>query len=285
MSPKRTLRSILIAWFSGLALAGCGTMRSSDTQRTATEQFLISHAIDEAVGRMDFRVLSGKSVFFNEDYLEDTVQKRYLASSLRQQLLASGVQLEEKREDADYIVEARSGVVGTNRSESMFGVPALSLPPLLPGIPTSTPEVALAKKTNQQAAAKIAVYAWNRQTGRRVWQSGLVMAEAYEKNNWLFGIGPAQKSSYRDGTRFIGERVEVPFVKRDEQEESGPILLQQEAYWDEQSPMRGPEETIHRAEHTEPAEMQTPSGVSEANRPRTLLEPTTLPDPSADPFP
>src|SRR6516225_2644969 len=69
-------------------LLGCGTTRMSDTQRTATEQLLISNAIDQAVSQVDFRPLAGKSVYFDPQYLEGTVDRGYLVSSLRQHLLA-----------------------------------------------------------------------------------------------------------------------------------------------------------------------------------------------------
>lgn len=272
---KRTQISILAASIFALLVAGCGTTRWTDTSRTATEQFLISQAIDEAVGRLDFRPLAGKAVFFDEKYLEDTVHKKYLASSLRQQLVASGVLLHEKAEEADYIVEARSGVIGTNRNDSMFGVPSLSIPPVVPGIPTNTPEVALAKKTNQQAAAKIAVYARHQATGNRIWQSGVVTAETFEKNSWLFGIGPVQQSSYRDGPRFIGETVKVPFVASAEaQEEAGPILLHQEAFWDESSPEEALINPIQQADHTVPSDAPSSSPAqSQANQPTSVAEP------------
>ena len=275
MSAIRIKVSILVSSLFAFTLAGCGTTRWSDTSRTATEQFLISHAIDEVVGRMDFRVLAGKTVFFEEKYLEDTVHRKYLASSLRQQLLACGVLLQEKRDASQYVVEARTGVIGTNRNDSMFGIPQLSLPPLMPGIPTTTPEIALAKKTNQRAAAKIAVYAFHRETGHRVWQSGLVVEEAYETNNWFLGIGPAQKSSYRDGIQFIGERVEMPFTKREE-DEAGPILLHQEAFWED--PVRGPqlEQTIQRVEHTASSDPSSFDDLSQINQPQGPPKPAAF---------
>ena len=271
MSAIRTKVSLFAFSLFAFTLAGCGTTRWSDTSRTATEQFLISHAIDEVVGRMDFRVLAGKTVFFEEKYLEQTVHKNYLASSIRQQLLACGALLQENRDTSEYIVEARTGVIGTNRNDSMFGIPQLSLPPLVPGIPTNTPEIALAKKTHQRAAAKIAVYAFHRETGRRMWQSGLKTEEAYQKNSWLFGIGPAQKSSYRDGIQFIGERVEMPFAKRED--EAGPILLHQEALWED--PTRGPqlEQTIQRVEHTAPSDPSSFDDLSKINQPQSPPEP------------
>src|SRR5262245_36346895 len=93
--------------------AGCGTTRVTDTLRTATEQLLISKAVDEAVATLDFRPLAGKPVFFDSTFLDGTVDQRYLVSSIRQHLLSSGALLQEERAKATYVVEARAGAVGT----------------------------------------------------------------------------------------------------------------------------------------------------------------------------
>src|SRR6266480_3400618 len=59
-------------------LAGCGTTRSTDTNRTATEQLLVSDAIDRALQSMNLQTLSGQSIFFDESKLSDVVDKNYL---------------------------------------------------------------------------------------------------------------------------------------------------------------------------------------------------------------
>ena len=68
--------------------------------RTATEQLLISNAVDQAVSRIDFTPLAGKRVYFDAQYLDSPVDKGYVVSSLRQHLLASGCLLQEERSKA-----------------------------------------------------------------------------------------------------------------------------------------------------------------------------------------
>jgi len=163
----------LSALLLGLA-AGCGTTRMTDSTRTATEQLLISSAVDRSVSQFDFNGLAGKKVFFDAQYLDGTVDKGYVVSSLRQHLLASGCLLQEDRGKATYVVEARSGGVGTDHSSLLVGVPQMTVPALVPGQPSQIPEIPLAKKNDQNGLAKIAVFAYNRQTGERVWQSGVI---------------------------------------------------------------------------------------------------------------
>ena len=57
--PVRRSGSRGLAWRSALALvlgvaAGCGTTRVTNTQRTATEQLLISNSIDQSVSQQQY---------------------------------------------------------------------------------------------------------------------------------------------------------------------------------------------------------------------------------------
>lgn len=180
-----------------LVLSGCGTTRSSDSLRTATEQLLISDAIDRAVQTVDFAPLSGQTVYLDDSKLEDVVDTNYLVSTLRQHLLASGCILKNNRNDADFIVEARAGAVGTDRNDLLFGIPATNVPQILPlqGMPAAIPEVPLAKRLDQRGVAKISMFAYHRESGKPVWQSGLASRESSSNDIWLFGAGPFQYGS------------------------------------------------------------------------------------------
>lgn len=205
--------------------AGCGTTRVTDTQRAASEMLLVSQAIDNAVGKLDMSALKGKTVFLDTQYLDGTVDKGYLISALRQHLLAHEALIQEERAKATYVVEARSGAIGTDKHSLLVGTPQMSLPTTLPGVPTAVPEIALVKNTNQRGVAKLAVFAYNRQTGRALWQSGLVDASSTLKDRWIFGAGPYSTGSIRRRGEFAGEelpRVPLPFVGKDEDVASVP---------------------------------------------------------------
>src|SRR5262245_54862580 len=109
MRPSRLLPGFgLLAGL--LTAAGCGTTRMTDTQRSATEMLLVSQAVDNAVSRIDFSPLAGQTVFLDAAAVEkDTVDKGYLVSLIRQQLLAHGALLQDERTRAVYVVEVRSG--------------------------------------------------------------------------------------------------------------------------------------------------------------------------------
>lgn len=204
----------------GLA-GGCGTTRITDTLRTGTEQLLVSNAIDQAVSELDFQCLAGKPVYFDPQYLEGVVDRGYLISSLRQHLLASGCRLQEDRAKAVYVVEVRSGGVGTDRHALLVGVPQMNVPTLVPGQPAQIPEIPLAKKTDQQGIAKIAVFAYNRLTGQPVWQSGVVQAASTSKDTWLLGAGPFQQGTIFKETQFAGQPLSFPHLIGKSEAEGG----------------------------------------------------------------
>lgn len=199
-------------------LTGCGTTHWTDTRRSGTEQMLLSDAMDRAVNRLDFNVLAGKSVYVDTSPLSGVTDAAYLESSIRQHLLASGGLLREKQDEADYVIEVRAGAVGTDRDEVLYGIPAVNIPASIPiqgsfaGQVPQIPEIPFVKKTRQNAVAKIALFAYNRKTGRPVWQSGIVPVESKVKNWWVFGAGPIQRGAIYDGTQFAGESVKVPQI-------------------------------------------------------------------------
>jgi hypothetical protein len=216
--------------------AGCGTTRVTNTQRTATEQLLVSNAIDQSVSQLDFRALAGKAVFFDLQYLATGPDHGYVVSSLRQQLLACGCLLQESRASATYVVEARSGGIGTDEYSVLFGVPQMNVPSVLPGQPSLIPEIPLAKKTDQKGVAKIAVFAYNRRTGRPVWQSGVVQGEGTSKDTWVLGAGPFRRGTLGEATDIAGAQVSIPLLSGKEggQAEVVPVqAVTHPARWEE----------------------------------------------------
>ena len=205
------------------ALVGCGQTRV----RTATDQLLMSDAVDRTVARIDFSPLSGKTVYLDEKYLQPVkallfVNAGYIVSSLRQQMMAAGCLLQEKAADAEFIVEGRVGAIGTDGHEVTYGIPAstglsnaASLLANAPPIPM-IPEISVARKNDYRGAAKIALFAYHRETKRPVWQSGVTVSASDAKEAWVFGAGPIQYGTIFDGTRFAGDQVRDLLYKREE---------------------------------------------------------------------
>lgn len=202
------VRILLFCGWAAFAVAGCGTYKS----RSATEQLLLSDAVDRSIASIDFGALAGRRVFFDTDYIKQTkgvgfVNAEYVISSLRQQMMGAGVLLADEIEDSDCIVEARIGALGIDGHEVVYGLPAsnalsnaAAALPNSPPIP-ALPEIAVAKKHDERGAAKIGVFAYDRQTREPIWQSGISLATSNAKDAWVLGAGPWQYGTVRQSNR------------------------------------------------------------------------------------
>ena len=177
-------RRLLLALLVSCASWGCTTAQTSNTARTATEQLLISNAVDYSLDKVDFRPFAGQNVYFEEKYV-DCVDKNYVIASIRHRLLSAGAALVAKPEAADVIVEARSGGVGTTTSESFVGVPEI----VLPGTVT-LPEVRLVNRSRQEGIAKIGITAYDAKSGQALGPGGQTMARMDDNNWYVAGVGP-----------------------------------------------------------------------------------------------
>jgi hypothetical protein len=207
----------LLGCVIGLALVvGCGTTRD----KLATEQMLLSDAVDRSVARIDFSPLAGEKVYLDTTYVQQIkgtafVNADYIVSSIRQQMVLAGCLLQEKKEDAVYVAEMRVGVLGTDAHDVNYGVPginnlsnAASLVSGGPPLPT-LPEISFARKADDTAASKLAVFAYHRETREPVWQSGLSVARSRSQARWILGAGPFQSGSIYEGTQFAGRKLGV----------------------------------------------------------------------------
>ena len=243
-------------------LVGCGTTKTTDTRRSATEQLLISDAMDRAVSQLDFRALAGKTAFIDDAPMKSITDADYLTSCMRQHMLTSGCILKTSKTEADYIVEVRAGAVGTDHHDLLYGVPAVNIPSLIPvagfGIPSQVPEMPFVKRTDQRAVVKIALFAYNAKTGRPVWQSGSIPVESDAKAIWVFGAGPFQRGSIYGGTTFAGDQLKIPLI--DLQKEESILSVADEAYFVE------PEEALAREAEEAAAELAAAKSRGETDQ-------------------
>ncbi|TWU44053.1 hypothetical protein Q31b_15880 [Novipirellula aureliae] len=213
LSIRRILLNIV--WvIGGVLLSGCGTTR----ERDATEQLVLSNAVDRSISAIDFRPMTGRKVYLDTSYLKEVkgssfVNAAYITSALRQQIAGAGCLLQDSSEQADLIIEPRVGTLGSDDHRVTFGIPennslssAASLLPNAPSIP-SIPEIAVARRDAREAAAKIAAFAYDRETRKAVWQSGVRQSIASAKDTYVLGVGPFQAGTIREGTKLAGSQI------------------------------------------------------------------------------
>jgi hypothetical protein len=217
--------SILVV-LTCLFTIGCGTTKVF----TATEQLLMSDAVDSSVAKLDFRPLSGAKVYLDTTYItamgkqppipglqthNTMVNSDYIISALRQQMTAAGCLIVDSKETADVICEARCGAIGIDGHAVTYGMPAnnifSSASSVVGGsaIPT-IPEISVAKREMKSAAAKVAVFAYDRETREPVLQTGIAQAGSNARDTWVLGMGPIQQGTIYRGARFAGKRFQTP---------------------------------------------------------------------------
>src|SRR4051794_92001 len=187
----------LLTLAASLAASGCGTVKTTGTARTGTEQLLLTNAWDSALQKVDFRPLTGVPVYLDTTNVA-AVDQGWVVSSLRQAMLAQGVLLRAKPEQAQWVVEARVGAYGTDENNLLVGIPQTTIPQTVTGMPAGNiPEISLIKKSDQQGVAKLALFAYDRASGQLVWNSGTMTAKATAKDIYVGGVGPIQSGSIR----------------------------------------------------------------------------------------
>lgn len=215
-----------------LALCGCGTMKTTNTKRTATEQLIVTDAVDRAIDEIDFSVLAGKQVFLDISALPDGEDSKYLASSVRQQILSCGGLLKEKKDDSDYVLELRAGALGTDEQQIIYGIPELTVPTFVGSATMTIPEISVAKKVGQRATAKIAVFAYNRKTGYPLWQSGSREKDSNVRSLWVLGGGPYRTGDIIDKPELCDRNVSIPLADLwDSKDRNMQLNVRDQAYF------------------------------------------------------
>lgn len=178
-----------LALLLAVLVSGCSTAQTSNTARTAKEQLLISNAIDQSLAKVNFNSLAGANVYLEEKYM-DSVDKPYVVGTLRHHIVRAGASLVDKADDADVIMEARSGGVGTDMAEKYIGIPEIALPGML-----TLPEVRFAENKAQQAYAKIGLVVLDAKSKTMLGQGGVTSARSDDSNWYVMGIGPFQNGT------------------------------------------------------------------------------------------
>jgi hypothetical protein len=173
-------------------IAGCASSRTSNTARTATEQILLSNAIDGALSNVSFEQLRAQKVFIDDKYL-DSVDKGYVMGTLRHRALAAGATLSRTADDADIVLELRSGGIGTDSEESFIGIPSIGVP----GMALSIPDIKLVSRNTQLGTAKIGMIAYDPTTGSAVGLGGQSTALSKNDDMYVFGMGPFRSGAVR----------------------------------------------------------------------------------------
>ena len=162
-----------------VAATGCTTANVTNPPRSVTEQLLLSTATDRAIASVGLPTVQGKKVYIDGTYF-DSYDSKYVIGSIRDAFSRAGALLVENATNSEYIVEARSGGLSIDASESLFGLPGTGVPIPLAGS-VSIPEIAFYKNDSQHSIAKFALLVYATQSRQHIYSSGPMVGKSYNK--------------------------------------------------------------------------------------------------------
>jgi len=195
---------------------GCATVRVTDPEYTATQQFLENVASEQAVAQLSMNGLRDQLVFVDSSYLfpplqhpieqqlliEPSFEHAFLLGELRARLLTQGVRLTSDRNEATVILEVRSAGVGVDDYEYLFGLSAAAVSSVggtlgsaaTAGASSGTSligtQIAILQQTKLKGYASVAIVAYRAKTGELVATSGPFVGRTHREDFWILGFGP-----------------------------------------------------------------------------------------------
>jgi hypothetical protein len=152
---------------AALALGACTTVRETSPQRSATEQLLISTAVDRAIAAVHLEIPPGTKVFVDAAQLDGSDGK-YAAGEMKDRLLRNGANLVNDRGEADAVVEVRAGALSIDDKQTLVGIDSFDAPVPFAGQAAKIPQIALYKDRVRQGVAKIAAFGYSTSDGRLI---------------------------------------------------------------------------------------------------------------------
>jgi hypothetical protein len=169
-----------------LCTGGCVQTNMSAPPRSATEQLLLSTAVDRAVRGVDLATFAGKKVYLDTSYF-DSYDSKNAIGTIRDALNSAGALLVAVATNSDYVIEARSGALSIDYTQTLLGMPSSGLPIPLAGT-LSIPEIDLFKIQRQLSIAKLALLAYARTGGEHYYSSGPMVGKSYFDYYKLLGF-------------------------------------------------------------------------------------------------
>jgi hypothetical protein len=152
-----------------LLLWSCTSARETNPQRTATEQLLLSTAVDHAVERIRLDIAPGARIYVDASNFEG-LDSRYAIGAMRDRVLRLGGHIVSERAASDTVIEIRSGALSADQSKTLLGVPAFDIP--IPAAPLSIPDISLFKRSLRQGIAKLAATSYRSSDGSLIDSTG-----------------------------------------------------------------------------------------------------------------
>jgi hypothetical protein len=182
----------LVLLLAGCLASGCATTRFTDTTRSAFEQELMAKAVEAAAEPLPLGVVADSKIFLDSSHLGSRTDRDYIQYVIRKRLAEQGALVLDEPDEAEYIVLLGVGTSGTNRFDSLIGLPSSPVGGGFFPVGVQLPEIAIHKNVRQQGVCRIRVAIIDTKTGFLVDELDSGWATSEHTFTWLLGIGPRE---------------------------------------------------------------------------------------------
>lgn len=202
---------------SVLIFSGCTSIESRLHGRTATEQYLVTAAVERALEDVRWDRLAGKRVKLKVSAVQE-LEKDFVQECIRRHLAAEGAKLVESVTGSDVVVKALVESVGSDIWIGNFGIPLIAT--THPEVPAPVGGISLFNSNHQQGYCRMQLFGYHPKTEKLLWRIGPVHGDSYFKTSTLLGLfGPYKSSDIFPERKYFRPKGYIP--QRVEDEEGG----------------------------------------------------------------
>ncbi len=171
-------------------------------------------------------LVPGRRVFIDTSKM-DGLKIPYSESALKNLCLRHGAVVAPK-DQAELLLEVRTGSVGIVDKEFGVGIPELPFPIPNTALNTLTPSLYVFKRDRQEGWAKYIIVVLDAASGSYVSESDELWGTSYYSQWTLFGLGPFDLSNdiypgvFEEGDETAGPKPPAPRVRADRRRPPGP---------------------------------------------------------------
>ena len=179
--------AILLA--STLLLCSCANPWTTNTKRSAVEQYLLAHTIEQAAVQAGLGKYAGQKIFFDYSYLVPQDDKQYLQGRLEMEIARARGIIVGKQEEADVMIQPLCGVLATDINTFLIGTPTLPIPVPYTTLNIVIPEIPLFKIYHRSAYGRLAFNIFEAKTRKPIECIPMINASSHYKN-WVVLLVP-----------------------------------------------------------------------------------------------
>lgn len=212
--PSMRIGNFLFIGMIPLLLGGCATIESKISGRTATEQHLVTEAVQKAVDSVQWKTLRGQKIKMDLVGVQ-TDEFPFIKTTIERELNRYHCQLVEDATKANFEMTVLVRSVGTDIWVSNFGIPLLVT--AYEGVPSSAGGLSLFSTNKQEGYCRLEFIGRNPVSKELLWQIPVVHGDTYFKTTTFLGVfGPFKSSDVFPERPLIRPKGYVPLPRRDD---------------------------------------------------------------------